>query len=441
MAGLLDALLDPQFRKDVRQGLTDAANRGAVAGLLGGPVDMATGLLNAALMGGGYLGNKAGLLSASQMPRPIVNAVGGSEWIGQKMQDAGMVSGNRNQVAEMLAGVAIPAAMPRLGQAAFAAEQAAPRVVEKYGMAAERGLAPLVEAGLNRGGLAREVIGAMANNTVSPATVYHGSPHKFDRFDSSKIGTGEGAQAYGHGLYLAESPSVAKSYADTLSQYHIGTRDGIKSGGDFADALVANAGEYPASLSSAIRSQANKVATDVAGGKTAEQVIATMRNGPYSRMYAGLADAVEKMAPTKAGGSLYKVDLPDDAIAKMLDWDAALAKQPQSVQQALDSLQKKNPVGWNALVESQLGGPVMEQATGRDLYRRMHEGLILSGKAQPAAIKEQQAAEMLRRAGIPGIRYLDGGSRGAGQGSSNFVVFPGEESLLTILERNGQPLR
>jgi GNAT superfamily N-acetyltransferase len=28
---------------------------------------------------------------------------------------------------------------------------------------------------------------------------YHGSPHDFERFDSSKIGTGEGAQAYGHG--------------------------------------------------------------------------------------------------------------------------------------------------------------------------------------------------------------------------------------------------
>jgi hypothetical protein len=48
---------------------------------------------------------------------------------------------------------------------------------------------------------------------------------------------------------------------------------------------------------------------------------------------------------------------------------------------------------------------------------------------------------MLRDAGIPGIRYLDGGSRGAGQGSSNFVVFPGQESLLNILERNGQPLK
>ena len=43
--------------------------------------------------------------------------------------------------------------------------------------------------------------------------------------------------------------------------------------------------------------------------------------------------------------------------------------------------------------------------------------------------------------GIPGVRYLDGGSRVAGQGTSNFVVFPGEEGLLTILERNGAPLR
>jgi hypothetical protein len=47
----------------------------------------------------------------------------------------------------------------------------------------------------------------------------------------------------------------------------------------------------------------------------------------------------------------------------------------------------------------------------------------------------------LRKAGIPGIRYLDGGSRGAGAGTSNYVVFPGEEGLLKILERNGAPLK
>ena len=46
------------------------------------------------------------------------------------------------------------------------------------------------------------------------ATVWHGSPHKFDAFDASKIGTGEGAQMYGHGIYAAENPAVAKQYAD-----------------------------------------------------------------------------------------------------------------------------------------------------------------------------------------------------------------------------------
>src|SRR6185437_16282352 len=46
---------------------------------------------------------------------------------------------------------------------------------------------------------------------------YHGSPHDFDAFDLSKIGTGEGAQAYGHGLYFADNEGVAKSYRDTLA--------------------------------------------------------------------------------------------------------------------------------------------------------------------------------------------------------------------------------
>ena len=43
-------------------------------------------------------------------------------------------------------------------------------------------------------------------------TAFHGSPHKFSKFDMGKIGTGEGAQAYGHGLYAAENPKVAKDY-------------------------------------------------------------------------------------------------------------------------------------------------------------------------------------------------------------------------------------
>src|SRR5262249_28330253 len=54
-------------------------------------------------------------------------------------------------------------------------------------------------------------------NEAKEIVAYHGSPHDFDRFDLSKIGTGEGAQSYGHGLYFAENEGVAKSYQDQLA--------------------------------------------------------------------------------------------------------------------------------------------------------------------------------------------------------------------------------
>lgn len=142
---LLGPLADLQFYKDMLRGLTDAGNRGFVGGLLGAPVDMATGVINAGLMGGGALGQKMGLLSAAQMPDPIERPVGGSEWIGQKMQDAGMVSDQRNAPAEMLAGLLGPGAMSKAGKAAWAMEQnaAAPTPMN----AASRGQAGAVSIG------------------------------------------------------------------------------------------------------------------------------------------------------------------------------------------------------------------------------------------------------------------------------------------------------
>ena len=46
---------------------------------------------------------------------------------------------------------------------------------------------------------------------------YHGSPHKFDAFDHTRMGSGEGAQAYGWGTYIAENPDVAGGYNARLS--------------------------------------------------------------------------------------------------------------------------------------------------------------------------------------------------------------------------------
>ena len=47
----------------------------------------------------------------------------------------------------------------------------------------------------------------------------------------------------------------------------------------------------------------------------------------------------------------------------------------------------------------------------------------------------EAATSALQRCGIPGIKYLDQGSRGAGQGTRNFVVF--DEKLITILKKYG----
>lgn len=46
---------------------------------------------------------------------------------------------------------------------------------------------------------------------------WHGSPHKFDEFSLDHIGSGEGAQAFGWGLYFTDSQSVAKWYAERLA--------------------------------------------------------------------------------------------------------------------------------------------------------------------------------------------------------------------------------
>jgi hypothetical protein len=54
-------------------------------------------------------------------------------------------------------------------------------------------------------------------------------------------------------------------------------------------------------------------------------------------------------------------------------------------------------------------------------------------------LEANEASKRLQELGIPGIKYLDAGSRGqGGSGTRNFVVFPGEEKKVRILERDGQ---
>ena len=47
-------------------------------------------------------------------------------------------------------------------------------------------------------------------------TAFHGSPHKFEKFDLGAVGAGTGIQAHGWGLYFAFSKNTAKRYRDRL---------------------------------------------------------------------------------------------------------------------------------------------------------------------------------------------------------------------------------
>lgn len=255
----------------------------------------------------------------------------------------------------------------------------------------------------------------MASIAPIGMTVWHGSPHKFTKFDMSKIGTGEGAQAYGHGLYVAEHPSVANEYAAKLGNPE------VLFNGKRADQL--NVSQAAQRMAQWIESRARAMQYG-SQGQTARQ--------DFSR----LPDAIQKELGGRVdvfdGGNLYKTDIPDEAVARFLDWDKPLSQQAPEVRDALAAIKAKqaeslgvarfaNPA--KALEYKLATKPLPDDMSGESIYRFLGNN-------------HQDATELLRQQGIPGIRYLDGGSRSAGQGSSNFVLF--DDQLPRIMEINGQ---
>jgi hypothetical protein len=66
---------------------------------------------------------------------------------------------------------------------------------------------------MGAGGDAIKAAMKIAQNVIK---TYHGSPHQFDKFDLDKLGSGVGAQAYGHGLYTSDNPNVARGYRTVI---------------------------------------------------------------------------------------------------------------------------------------------------------------------------------------------------------------------------------
>lgn len=322
--------------------------------------------------------------------------------------------------------------------------------------------------------------------------VSHGSPHKFapepghplGRFDISKIGTGEGAQAYGHGLYFAGDEAVAKHYRERLSnpsrsqsatsqeleQYFTPGRR-VPSYGGGTDEVVRFTRD-PSTRNWSV--EVREVNKNPATGMEELGALRTHRTEPSgdALIQAGIRRSTD--------GALYRAEI-DAEPEHFLDWDKPLSEQSDYVKERLASagigtdpaeatqrlaatrgaFQRAHDE-WEALRQRVAGGErglgdainvaaervVKAQtnyhrasnlrefsskssslSTGSDIYRFLRREL-----GGP-----EEASRFLQENGIPGNRYLDANSRGTGQGSHNYVVFSDKPIRITGREGVGAP--
>lgn len=249
---------------------------------------------------------------------------------------------------------------------------------------------------------------------------YHGTPHKVDKFSTAKIGTGEGAQVYGWGLYFAQNRNVAQMYANNLSMPTDDSREA------FARLREALKGEDYLQFDSAI------------------EAISALRSSPNWRQDFELMPETQKLVQAYLGsrGNVYTVDLVPDEDA-FLNWDLPLAQQSEKVKAALageiealwERLQEANrkydPAGWGDIGKMPL----------KDVSRVEWEGMLTGSRIyRETEGKPEQVSAQFAKAGIAGIRYLDGGSRGRidrqAVGTRNFVIF--DEDLVRIVAENAE---
>ncbi len=282
--------------------------------------------------------------------------------------------------------------------------------------------------GYANGGLIRKFL----ESVKAPLKAWHGTPHNIDKFDAAKIGTGEGAQVYGHGLYFAENPEVAKWYRESLAgdpywvhgSERVNPLDVLQSSGLNQDHLF----------------DVGNTILDAARLGAADEMTGSLRALYPEGVVDNYANFIRDNLKLEKPGNLYEVGLhaPRDTL---LAWDLPLSQQPEPVLGALDRFGIKPDIQGlrnyeEAINEAHLGkrlfGNIPKEPwnpTGAQLYE--------SSKIVPGDYRDPVAAsEALLEAGIPGIRYRDGMSRGRGEvGTHNYVMFPGTEDLIEILGR------
>lgn len=257
----------------------------------------------------------------------------------------------------------------------------------------------------------------------------HASPHNFRKFSTDKMGTGEGAQAYGWGLYFATNPITNKIYLNQFNHYVEGWKVGDKivdeydfkqmikkAGIDDSDiprayARFSRIDEGIAEMQSRIAKAKESKLLDqnnnliVNNIDKAERVIRALRYLKENNIFA-------------TGGINYRVDLNVDD-SNLLMWDEPVSRE-------LHVLAHKDIIlgNYEEVKDVIASGPTL---SGKKLYKEI-AGVLGSKK---------ESSEWLAAHGYKGIKYLDGNSRSAGEGTYNYVIFSGDDIKITAVNETG----
>ena len=277
------------------------------------------------------------------------------------------------------------------------------------------------------GGVPASALGSAAKGIRA----YHGSPHDFDRFDMSKIGTGEGAQAFGHGIYFAENPATAQSYRDRLS-------------GGITEPIIRLNGDrlQRSNLGLHERVALSRIEEAFRNGHQ-DPVSAALQATRDSKLQRGAQNQIDILQNWKdrgldvrAPGRMYEVDI-NAKPEQFLDWDRPLAGQSQTIQSIPQLQEAARTEAYNRAISA------TSQGRRDELFDMVKNPMTAPGgfayehlaPRERFGKRKEAATDLLRDAGIPGIKYLDQGSRGSGTGTSNYVVF--DDKLISILRKYG----
>jgi len=251
---------------------------------------------------------------------------------------------------------------------------------------------------------------------------FHGSGADFDEFRLEMIGTGEGAQAYGYGLYFTDSKDIAKFYKETVGQERnqiqfkgkpldsVYTADILENFGDDIENIVKQAQEFGIQGDQdEIRNMVETVFSQVSQGLSSKddalkaiESLGRTRDGSPTESMKIYKEFVEPLVetPNIPEGKIYKVGLapkPDE----LLDYDLPLSQQPKMLELIDD-------VHGDPEIIIQQAGLDPATATGGDFVK------ALGGIGQEQGAKA--ASEFLAKAGIPGIKFFSGNTRNTAGG-------------------------